>query len=148
MNETTDPKKSRYGRPNLIAVGFIGAFALSVITVIYTGLNVRDHGAAFDAGFRSITLAVGERRTIDLVFESTVGFPEAVLEVTLPGMLRFSGASSGQSPRSTVAVEPGSNTFSIEIEATETGKDYLRTRIVDDIEAIDLYRVFVTVEEN
>jgi hypothetical protein len=133
--------------PGLIAMGFIGAFALSVVTVIYTGLNVRGHGAAFDGGFRSVTMAIGETRTINLVFESTVAFPEAMLDVALPDMIEFAGSSPIRQPQTPVSVEPGSNTFTIEIKATAAGKDYLRTSIDDDIEAIDIYRVFVTVED-
>lgn len=148
MTQSTEPTKTKRRGPGLIAMGFIGAFALSVVTVIYTGLNVRGHGAAFDGGFRSIIMAIGETRTIDLVFESAAAVPEAMLEVALPEMIDFAGSSPVRQPQTPVSVEPGSNTFTIEIEAIKAGKDYVRTSIVEDIEPIDLYRVFVTVEED
>lgn len=142
MNQTPDPHSNDTGRVSWIAIGFIGAFALSVFTVIATGLKVRDHGAAFDGGFRSITMAIGEVRTVDLVFESQQQLDDVMLEVNLPHMLRFAGQPA---PRP-VSLEIGSNRFAIDIEATHAGKDYLRTFVADDV-TIDVYRIFVTVDE-
>lgn len=40
----------RRGRPpRLVAAGFLGAFAASIATLIYTGLNVREPGPEADA---------------------------------------------------------------------------------------------------
>lgn len=145
MNQTTNPQSSETGKPGWIGIGFVGAFALSVLTVIYTGLNVQRHGAAFDGGFRSITMGVGDVRTVELVFQSEVLVDDAILEVDLPEMVVFSNPSSGQQAEMPVALDIGSNRFSIDIEATEAGRGYLRTRVVKDL-PIDVYRVFVTVD--
>jgi hypothetical protein len=148
MDQTPDRKSNDTGKVSWIACGFLGAFALSVFTVIATGLQVRDHGAAFDGGFRSITMQIGEVRTIDLVFESQQDLDDATLEVRLPHMLRLGGETAGQSAKQPVSLEIGSNRFSVDIEATHAGKDYLRTFVfvVEDL-PIDIYRIFVTVDE-
>jgi hypothetical protein len=146
MNQSFKSGTPERRTPKWIAFGFLGAFATSVLTVIYTGLNVQDHGAPFDAGFRSVTLIVGEVRTIDLFFESEEAVPDAILEVTLPEMVDFARDADIQQARTPVAMPVGSTTFSIDIQATEVGRDYLRTRIIKDL-PIDAYRVFVTVEE-
>jgi hypothetical protein len=147
MNQTTDPQSNDTGKLSWIAVGFIGAFALSVLTVIYTGLNVRDHGAAFDGGFRSITMDIGEVQTIDLVFESQEELDDVMLEVTLPDMLQFAAQSDDRHAPRPVSLDIGSNRFSIDIEATAAGRGYLRSFVVKDL-TIDVYRIFVIVDED
>ena len=141
---TSEPNPQRSSRARWIAAGFIGAFAASVLTVIYTGLNVEGTSAEFDAGFRSVTLAPGERRTIDLVFDSNAAHPESTLKITLPPMLALAAGSTEQSA---VSLEPGSNRFSIVIEAREPGSGYLIGR-VEAGEPVGLYRVFVTVSDD
>jgi hypothetical protein len=143
MDPTLEPKPRRTDRARWIAAGFIGAFAASVFTVIYTGLNVEGSRAEFDVGFRPVTLAPGEQRTIELVFDSPAAYPESTLDVTLPPMLEFAAASA---KRSTVALVPGSNSFPIVIEAREPGSGYLVAR-VEAGQPVGLYRVFVTVTE-
>lgn len=131
------------GRPaKWIAAGFIGAFAASVFTVIYTGLNVEGSNAEFDAGFRSVTLAPGERRSIELAFDSPAAYAEATLELTLPPMLE---SPAGLAPMG-VSLVPGANHFDVVVEATATGSGYLVAR-VESGDPVGLYRVFVTVTD-
>lgn len=139
MEPSVEPKP-RTGRARWIAAGFIGAFAASILTVITTGLNVEGRRAEFDSGFRSVTLAPGERRSIELEFESEAAHPEATLELTLPPMLELVAATEARP----VAVVPGSNRFAIEIRADEIGSGYIVARLQADV-PIGLYRVFVTV---
>lgn len=148
MEEKPDRKLNDTGKVSWIAFGFLGAFALSVFTVIATGLQVRGHGAAFDSGFRSITMQIGEVRTIELVFESQEQLDAATFEVRLPHMLQFGGQSAGQPAQRPVVLDIGSNRFSIDVEATHAGKDYLRG-LVFEVEGlpVDIYRIFVTVDE-
>jgi hypothetical protein len=147
MNETPDQQSNDTGKVSWIAIGFIGAFSLSVFTVISTGLKVRDHGAAFDGGFRSITMEIGEVRTVDLVFESQEELDDVMLEVTMPHMLEFADQPDGQGASRPVSLDIGSNRFSIDVKATHAGKDYLRTFVARDV-TIDVYRIFVTVDED
>lgn len=147
MNQTTDPQSTETGKLSWIAIGFIGAFALSVFTVIYTGLNVRGHGAAFDGGFRSMTMAIGEAKTIELVFESQEELDDVMLEVTLPDMLEFSNLTRDRHAPRPVTLDIGSNRFAIDVEATSGGRGYLRSFVVNDL-TIDVYRIFIVVDED
>ena len=50
MNQSANLDTDSKRKLRWIAVGFIGAFALSILTVIYTGLNVEGVLGEFDAG--------------------------------------------------------------------------------------------------
>jgi hypothetical protein len=139
-------KDAKPRRASWIAAGFIGAFAASIFTVIYTGLNVEGTSAEFDAGFRSVTLAPGERRTIELEFESPAAHPEATLEISLPPMLELTAGPAGDGRRRPVALAPGGNTLTVEVAAVETGSGYIVAR-VEAGAPVGLYRVFVTVTD-
>jgi hypothetical protein len=147
MKQPYKLKSDDTGRPGLIAIGFIAAFAASVFTVIYTGLNVQSTSAEFDSGFRSVTMKVADVRTIDLVFESAADFSDGVLTVTLPEMVALVGEEFDQQHQKSVAVTAGGNTFQIDIRALESGRGYLRAR-VDANGPVGVYRVFVTVDDD
>jgi hypothetical protein len=132
------------GRGNWIAIGFLGAFAASIFTIIYTGLNVQGSRAEFDAGDRFVIIAPGEQRTIDFEFDSPAAHPEATLKVTLPPMLDL---VEGESVQSEVSLVPGGNTFPLVVEGREEGEGYLVGRVLADGKPVGLYRVFVTVAD-
>jgi len=144
MDSSDEPKPGRAGRANWIAAGFLAAFAASVFTVIFTGLKAINTSPEFDSGFRSVTLEPGDERAIELVFDSPAAYAAATLYVTLPPMLDFARGSREQS---SVAVEPGSNYFTVTVEAREVGSGYLIARVEAD-EPVGLYRVFVTVTDS
>jgi hypothetical protein len=144
MNASLEPKPRRTNRARWIAAGFLAAFAASVFTVIYTGLKAINTSPEFDSGFRSVTLAPGDERAIELTFDSPAAYPAATLYVTLPSMLDFAEDSREES---SVAVEPGSNHFMVAVAAREVGSGYLIGR-VEAGEPVGLYRVFVTVTDS
>lgn len=144
MDSSHEPKPGRTSRANWIAAGFLAAFAASVFTVIFTGLKAINTNPEFDSGFRPVTLAPGDVQAIELVFESPALYAEATLYVTLPSMLDFAEGDSEQTP---VAIVPGSNRFTIVVEAREVGRGYLIARVEAE-EPVGLYRVFVTVTDS
>ena len=124
-----------------VAAGFIGAFAASVFTVIYTGLNVGGYSSAeFDAGFRSVTMTVGDVRSIDLVFDSERAIEDATLSVALPAAVGLTGPAERSLPMSA-----GENVVPVEVVARQPGSGYLVARVEADV-PIGLYQVFLTVE--
>lgn len=129
------------GRARLVAAGFIGALIASVLTVIYTGLMVEGSPSDFDASFRSITLAVGDTREIELYFEADAAAPDATLELLLPaGIVELVGGATERP----VALRPGDNRVAVTVRATAPGQGYLVAR-VGAATQIGLERVFVTV---
>lgn len=145
MNSQSEKSPAGAGRARWIAAGFVGAFAASVLTVIYTGLMVEGRPGEFDAGFRSITLAPGETREIELRFESPAAFETAQLRLSLPGILEPAGrGDAAASLERTVAVAPGANVYAVSVRALAAGGGYLEARLTGEA-PIALERVFVTV---
>ena len=81
----------------IVAFTFLGAFGLTMLTVVLTGLYVRSPSARRAIETPAVTLVIGERRTINLVFGSrtpvrdvdfTVDLPEGVELTTHPGERR------------------------------------------------------------
>lgn len=144
MSDASSTRQPATGKARWIAIGFIGAFSASIFTVIYTGLNVEGSSAEFDSGFRSVTMAVGETRTVDLQFESASAYSQAVLEVTLPDAVQLPGRAESGVARRPVSVVSGENTFRIDIAASSPGSGYLEARVTAG-QPVGIYRVFVTV---
>ncbi|MGD8339517.1 MAG: hypothetical protein PVH89_01975 [Gammaproteobacteria bacterium] len=128
----------------MVALAFIGAFFASVVTVIYTGLNVEGSRAEFDAGFRPVTLRVGEMRAVDLVFQSESRHPDALLEITLPDAVQLHDGVDYGPAGIPISMVTGENRIPIEIEATAPGSGYLVARVTAG-EPVGIYRLFVTV---
>jgi hypothetical protein len=144
MNEFSGSGPTRKRSARWIGAGFIGAFAASIGTVIYTGLNVEGSRAEYDADFRQLTMSVGEARRIDLVFESPAAFDAANLEIALPEVVRLAGGAGDDATRRAVSLSAGENLVSVEVEATAAGRGFLEARVTAD-EPIRIERVYLTV---
>lgn len=147
MSEASDTRQGGTGKARLIAIGFLGAFFASVITVIYTGLNVEGSSAEFDSGFRSVTLMVGDRHTLEFQFDSAAAFPDAVLEVTLPDSVQSPGQTEPGPARRPVSIVAGENTIPFDIAASSPGSGYVVARVTAG-EPVGVYRIFVTVTDD
>jgi hypothetical protein len=95
------PKPTRAQR--ITAFTFLGAFGLTMLTVILTGLYVRSPSARRAPETPAVTLTVGETRTINLVFgsraaledvEFTVDLPPGIELATHPGQRRVMGRAA------------------------------------------------------
>lgn len=97
---SSDPAPPR-PRPTLaqriVAFAFLGAFGLTMLTVVLTGLYVRSPSARRALETPAVTLTIDEPRTINLVFgvrsalanvELTVDLPPGIEVVTHPGERR------------------------------------------------------------
>ena len=144
MNQASDSDSTGTRKGRWIALGFVGAFAASVLTVIYTGLNVEGSRAEFDAGFRSVTMTVGDRREIELVFVADDEYPQAVLELTVPDAVRIGGQTASGPDGMALSLAAGRNEIPIEIVGAAPGSGYLTARVTAD-EPVGIYRLFVTV---
>jgi hypothetical protein len=147
MNADSETHDTGVGKAHWIGAGFVLAFAASVFTVIYTGLMVEGARSEFDVGFRSVTLALADVRSVKLYFDSPAAFSEVRLEVTLPEMLELADSAGLAVTPLRVALEPGTNELAVDVRATTLGSGYLVARVIGD-EPIALDRVFVTVIPN
>lgn len=98
---SSDAAPSPRPRPTLaqriVAFAFLGAFGLTMLTVVLTGLYVRSPSARRALETPAVTLTIEEPRTINLVFgarsaladvELTVDLPPGIELVTHPGERR------------------------------------------------------------
>jgi hypothetical protein len=76
------PKPTRAQR--IVAFTFLGAFGLTMLTVVMTGLYVRSPSARRAPDTPAVTLTVGEPRTINLVFGARTPVEDVELTVDLP----------------------------------------------------------------
>lgn len=147
MNVDSGEHRKGVSKARWIAAGFMFAFAMSILTIIYTGLRVEGSPAEFKAGFRSVTMTVGEERGIELGFEAFSHEPEATLAIELPEMLDLVGRPGDPKPVLPVALEPGDNQFTVMVRAKAAGKGYLVARVAGE-KPVGLDRVFVTVVDD
>lgn len=77
----TRPKPTRAQR--VTAFAFIGAFALTMLTVLLTGLYVRSPRARAPEN-PEVTLTIGEPRTINLVFAARSELADVEITADLP----------------------------------------------------------------
>ena len=68
----------------VVGFTFIGAFGLTMLTVVLTGLYVRSPNARRAPETPAVTLTVGETRTINLVFGSRTALEDVEITVDLP----------------------------------------------------------------
>lgn len=68
----------------ITAFAFIGAFGLTMLTVVLTGLYVRSPRAGRAAETPVVTLTIGELKTINLVFGSREMLADVEFTVDLP----------------------------------------------------------------
>lgn len=144
MNTNSESRPRRPAGLRWIAAGFIGAFAASIITVIYTGLNVEGSRRALQSGFQSITLAVGELRAVEVAFESDRSVGGATLEFDLPEIVAASRPDD--LVRRNLRLAPGANTFAIELRAVTPGNGFVVASLTAR-EPIGAVRVYLTVTE-
>ena len=86
----TEPPETSTQRPKptfaqrFVAFTFIGAFGLTMATVIFTGLHVRSPSARRTSEPTAVTMTLGEPRSVNLVFDSPAALTDVEFTVDLP----------------------------------------------------------------
>jgi hypothetical protein len=80
--KAAEPPKPTRGQ-RAVALGFIGAFAATMLTVVLTGLYVRSPSARAPET-EVVTLTIGEPRSVNLVFDSATSLRDVEFTVDLP----------------------------------------------------------------
>jgi hypothetical protein len=83
-------KKPTTGQ-RLAAFTFLGAFGLTVLTVVLTGLWVRSPIARRVPDTEAVLLIVGEPRTVNLAFESREALDDVEFLIELPPGIEIAG---------------------------------------------------------
>lgn len=74
----------------IVAFTFLGAFGLTMLTVVLTGLYVRSPSARRALETPAVTLTIDEPRTINLVFGTRAALADVELTVDLPPGIELS----------------------------------------------------------
>ncbi|MDX1561737.1 MAG: hypothetical protein R3305_02365 [Gammaproteobacteria bacterium] len=135
---TSSQVVERSAKANWVAAGFLGAFILSVATIIYTGLM---------AGVRSLSLNVEEQGTVELVFDMPAAAVAVEFEVVLPDVVEFTGQPDQRRMRRSIDLTAGINVIPVEITGTAIGGGYVNAQ-VGGAEQIGTDRVFVRVRDD
>jgi hypothetical protein len=67
-----------------VAFTFIGAFGLTMLTVVLTGLSVRSRSVLRAPDAPAVALTIGEQRTIHLVFAARAAVADVEFTLDLP----------------------------------------------------------------
>jgi hypothetical protein len=127
---TTKPTSARPRSPRLIALTFVGAFAASVATVIYTGLLVKAPRTEISAALPNVRMAVHEVRTVNLVFMANAPIADASLTINLPAGFDLIGYEGQRQVHWNTRLESGNNILPITLMARvpSTGQIVARLR--------------------
>ena len=91
-NNTQPPSVAAPTRlQRLSAFAFLGAFGLTILTVILTGLSVRSPTAPRAPDTQVVTLGVAEPHTVNLLFTSRTQLTDVRFTVDLPAGIELSG---------------------------------------------------------
>ncbi|HSC17076.1 MAG TPA: hypothetical protein VLI71_18240 [Gammaproteobacteria bacterium] len=122
----------------VVGFAFIGAFALTMLTVVLTGLYVRSPRARAPET-PSVTLTVGETRTINLVFGSRAALEDVELTVDLPPGIELAMHPGERRFTGRAALEGGDNALPLTLVARSSGGGQLAARLKQG----DQQKVFV-----
>lgn len=112
-----------------VAFTFLGAFSLTILTVVLTGLWVRSPAARRASEPVAVTLTVGEVRTIDLPFDSQTAVANAELIVDLPAGIELRDRPGLRRVEWQTPLAAGSNQLPLELVARSGSGGQLAARL-------------------
>jgi hypothetical protein len=113
----------------VVGFTFLGAFALTILTVVLTGLNVRSPGARRELETPSVVLAIGEPRTINLVFAARAPVSDVELTVDLPPGIEIASHPGDARVVSHTTLAAGDNALPLTLVARSGAGGQLAARL-------------------
>jgi hypothetical protein len=121
------PKPTRAQR--VVAFTFLGAFALTMLTVVYTGLYVRSPNARRAPETPAVALTIGEPRTINLVFASRAALAGVEFTVDLPAGVEIADHPGQRRVELRAALAAGDNALPLTLVALNGPGGQLAARL-------------------
>jgi hypothetical protein len=121
------PKPTRAQR--VVAFTFLGAFGLTMLTVVLTGLYVRSPSARRAPDTPAVMLALGEPRTVNLVFAARAAVDDVELTVDLPPGIELDGYPDRQRVVLRSALAAGDNALPLKLVARNGRGGQLAARL-------------------
>jgi hypothetical protein len=134
MTEPTTEKPQPSTAPptlwqRISAFAFLGAFGLTILTVILTGLEVRSPAARRAPENQVVTLAVAEPRTVNLLFTSRTQLDGVRFTVDLPAGIEVDGKAGVRRISWSTPLAAGDNLLPLTLVAHAGGGGQLAARL-------------------
>lgn len=113
----------------IVAFTFLGAFGLTMLTVVLTGLYVQRPSARRALETPAVTLTIGEPRTINLVFGTRTALTGVELTVDLPAGIELTTHPGEQRVVSRAELAPGDNALPLTLVARNGQGGQLAARL-------------------
>jgi hypothetical protein len=130
----------------IVAFTFLGAFGLTMLTVVLTGLYVRSPSARRTLENPAVTLTIDEPRTINLVFGARSALVDVELTVDLPPGIELATHPGERRVVSRAELAPGDNALPLTLVARSGEGGQLAARLRQREER-KVFVVDVTVEQ-
>ena len=130
----------------IVGFTFIGAFGLTMLTVILTGLSVRSPSVKRAPETPAVTLTIGETRTINLVFGSRGALEDVEFTVELPPGIELASHPGQRRVTGRAALAGGDNALPLTLVARSGSGGQLAARLTRHDEQ-KVFVVDVTVVE-
>jgi hypothetical protein len=114
------------------AYGFLGAFGLTIVTVILTGLEVRSPSARRAPDTQRVTLAAAEPHTVNLLFTSLVPLDSVRFTVDLPPGVEITGRAGIRRVAWSAPLAAGNNLLPLTLVARAGSGGQLAARLAHD----------------
>jgi hypothetical protein len=101
----------------IAAFGFLGAFGLTIVTVILTGLAVRGPNARRGPETQVVTLVAAKPHTVNLLFTSRTRLEDVQFTVDLPPGIELNGRAGVRRIVWSAPLAPGNNLLPLELVA-------------------------------
>jgi len=111
------------------AFAFLGAFGLTILTVILTGLEVRAPASRRAPETPVVTLAVAEPHTVNLLFTVLTGVEDVRFTVDLPAGIELRGKTGVRRIAWTAPLVAGNNLLPLELVARTGSGGQLAARL-------------------
>jgi len=134
----SQPPTERMPPPNAVrptlwqrvsAFAFLGAFGLTILTVILTGLEVRSPTARRAPETEVVTLADAEPHTVNLLFTSRTQLDDVRFTVDLPTGIEVTGRPGVRRISWTAPLAAGNNLLPLTLVARAGGGGQLAARL-------------------
>lgn len=112
-----------------VAFMFLAAFGATILTVIFTGLSVRNASQRRAAATDAVALTVGEPRRINLVFDSRLAIADVEFTVDLPAGVEFDGQAGNRRVVGRAKLAAGHNVLPLAVIAREGNGGSLAVRL-------------------
>jgi hypothetical protein len=108
---------------------FLGAFGLTMLTVVLTGLYVRSPSSRRTAEAPAVTLTIAEPRTINLVFDSRAALADVEFTVDLPLGIELADHAGQRRVVGRAKLTAGDNALPLTLVARSGGGGQLAARL-------------------